>query len=289
MHQRTVRGALALGMLLILAAPAAAFELVFGNTVRLRWEASAGDVDHYGVWLGTKAQGFPKKPLYRSKTPQVQIPAIFLGNLQVRVAAFDSRGRRGPFSPISDPFRFAEADENSDEMTCQGQQLGALGRLCKAQLQCEAANLGQPDEDRREGCLSKASFEFAVRYEQALARSDCRMTEPTEEVLGDLRSAAAGVVAGVSEPGAQQMLVSAGRLCRRGFRTERRYHQTLDIGKRNERRDRQRDLFIEATDHAKKGTTEAHEVADLIDGLIDHWVGRSRPLVPAVQLNRIAF
>ena len=287
MRQWNRRLVIGLGLALALSGPASSSELITGPKIRLRWQPPAGEVHHYGVWLGTPATGFTTKPVYTTKDPQVQIPAVFLGRLQVRVAAFDGKGRRGPFSPISDAFRFAEAAEAAEKMTCQQSQLRALGQLCKAQLQCEAQSL-EKGPDAREGCLSAAAFDFGVRYESVRSRSDCQLDRPADRIIQTFQHDTQAMREAIErDPEAVALLMGASRMCRRGFVASRRLPSVLDTDERTKTRGRVRDRFVDRSTRLTKGREDTATVATMIDGAIDHWFELSRPSAVAFRIAEV--
>ena len=85
------------------AGPALAVNVV-GTSVSLTWPAASGPVAGYDVQVSRNGRAYTVERMVAAGA--VQLAGILGETLSVRVAAFDSTGRRGPLSPLSDPITF---------------------------------------------------------------------------------------------------------------------------------------------------------------------------------------
>jgi hypothetical protein len=101
--------ALALGSA---AAPAAAV-FVEQASATLRWAPAEGPVAAYGVWIRRDGAAYGSLPDLWVAGPEITVRALGFEQVVVRTAAFDQAGRRGPFSPDSEPIIFLPPPEEA--------------------------------------------------------------------------------------------------------------------------------------------------------------------------------
>jgi hypothetical protein len=79
---------------------------VEGPVATIRWAAASGPVAGYHVLVSRNNGSFDHEFEIDTPKPEAEIEGVPGDRVRVRVAAFDTFGNTGPFSPASDPFVF---------------------------------------------------------------------------------------------------------------------------------------------------------------------------------------
>lgn len=100
------RRALAIGLLVVLAAPVAGGRVLDADRVALRWAPAPGEVSGYALWVSAPGASAGGAPTLRTKAPHATVVPGFGTSIEVHVAATYGEGVLGPVSPASETLHF---------------------------------------------------------------------------------------------------------------------------------------------------------------------------------------